>query len=293
MVCTLSMRVPLLFSVLIACGVGACGGTAVRDDGGSAAGSGDTPGAAGGARSEPSPGRGGVSGVGEPGGAPSSGGASPLACPPGLPSAKEIASTPRADENLELLALRLSGGIIADQATYDRVVRDVTAVRARDPHVAAIGYFARGDGKSIGLNPNSATYQVMRSGQYQGWDCLNQTYVVTHKVLVDATLSNEASVFLTLKGIYDISAVVMQYGALPGIKAFDSGAVGGDGPTLCVTREGDLWHYVFDQAGGDCPAGCTEQVYYHYTTTGAGAVTSYGEIPANADSKYTSPEACR
>ena len=282
-------------SALMTCGLlAACGGTAVRDD---------EPTAAAGARSNPveSAGVGGEAAAGnagtEPGGAGGDGpldfaGAPPF-CPPGLPSAAEIAATPRADQNLELLALRIAGGIVADQGTYDRVVRDVGAIRELDDRVAGIQYFPQGDGKSIGLAPDAATYTAMHAGQYRAWDCLNQTYVVTDTVFQDAKPPFEANVYLTLKGIYDITTVVMQYGALVGVKAFDNGPDGGDGPTICVTRESDVWHYVFDQAGGDCPSGCTEHTYYHFTTTAAGVIASLGEIPDTEDSPYTSNEACR
>jgi len=214
-------------------------------------------------------------------------------CPPGLPSATEIASTPRADQNLELLALRVSGGIIADQAIYDRVERDVGTIRALEPRVGGIQYFPRSDGKSMELTPDAPIYSAMRAGQYRDWDCLNQTYVVSNTQFLDASPPFQSNVLLTLKGIYDIEAVTAQYGALAGVKAEYGGPSGGDGPTICLTRESDLWHYVFDQAGGDCPAGCTEHTYYHFSTTAAGAVASLGEIPQDMASPYTSAEACR
>jgi hypothetical protein len=274
-------------SALATCGMlAACGGSAVRDDSQAAAGAHGNPNETAGAGGEAAAGNADTDQGGAAGDATS-------LCPPGLPTAAEIASTPRADQNLELLALRLTGGVVADQAIYDRVVRDVSAIRAQDDRVAGIGYFPRGDGKSLGLTPDAATYAAMRAGQYRAWDCLNHTYVVTDTMFADAKPPFDSNVLLTLKGIYDIQAVALQYAALLGVKAFDDGPSAGDGPTICVTRESDLWHYVFDRAGGDCPAGCTEHTYYHFSTTGAGAVASLGEIPDTGDSPYTSNDACR
>jgi hypothetical protein len=34
---------------------------------------------------------------------------------------------------------------------------------------------------------------------------------------------------------------------------------------------------VFDQASGDCPAGCIDHKYTHFTTSIAGEVTNLGE----------------
>jgi hypothetical protein len=228
----------------------------------------------------------GSAGVGV-GGAPDSNGGSSN-CPVGLPSAAEIASTPRADTNLELLALRNSTGIIADQAIYDRVVRDVTAIRAADPSVAGIGYFARSDGRRLFLELYKSRFADMQSGAYHDWDCLNQTYVETDLMLTD----NEPSPYgtLTLKGNYDLERVGAQYAALPGIQSAASDMGGGDGPTICITRAADVWHYVFDKATGDCLAGCTEHEYHHFTTSMAGEVMSLGELADDEVATYAAAE---
>ena len=51
----------------------------------------------------------------------------------------------------------------------------------------------------------------------------------------------------------------------------------GAGPTICAARDGDLIHYVFDDASGDCPAGCIHHDYTHYTADADGEVTWSGE----------------
>jgi hypothetical protein len=191
------------------------------------------------------------------------------------------------------LALRLSTGIVADQDIYDRVVRDVTAIRTQSPDVAGIAYFPRQDGKSVELEPDAATFAAMQAGQYHAWDCLNQTYVLTNTALNATKPPFASTVELTLKGIYDTSAVAAEYGKLTGVKASPGGSGVGDGPTICVTRQAATWHYVFDQAGGDCPSGCTEHTFYHFTTTEDGSVTDLGQIADNGESPYTSNDACR
>ena len=56
-------------------------------------------------------------------------------CPMPLGSAEELALTPRADTNLELLALSLDvGHLTATQVTYERVVADIGALRAVARH---------------------------------------------------------------------------------------------------------------------------------------------------------------
>ena len=216
---------------------------------------------------------------------------SPLECPPGLPTVEEIAATPRADKNLELLAVKLSKSIVANQAIYDRVVRDVGAIRADNPEVAGIEYFAPGDGRGIFLVVDAQAYAMRDQAWYQSWTCLTDTYVATD-TRVEHPDSSKVYVELTLKGTYDIPAVAKQFEALPGIESASPSEGGGDGPSICVTREGGKWVYVFDDAGGDCPAGCTEHAYRWFSTDAAGAVTVLGVPTDEQVATYASREVC-
>jgi hypothetical protein len=232
--------------------------------------------------------------AGTAGNAEAAGSAGAAECPSGVPSAEELAATPRADINLELLALRHSTGIVADPEIYARIVRDVTAIRAADPSVAGIAYFPSQDGRTLSLDVDPATFSQMQSGEYHAWDCLNQSYVVTHLDLEAFDTIHLQNAFITFKGIYEISEVASQYASLPGVSSATYGGVGGDGATICLTREAQQWHYVFDQAGGDCPAGCTEHVYHHFSTTADGQVTSLGGLTTDdAVAAYASYAGCR
>ena len=225
---------------------------------------------------------------GAAGSAPSGAGAT--SCPPALASAAEIASTPRADTNLELLALHLSPGrLVADQATYGRLVRDITAIRRQYPQVADINYFAPSDGRSLSMTVDAATGNAMMNGTYHDWDCLNQTYGETNIQVLPG--KDGSSVSLTLKGIYDINLLTPLYKALsPEFSAFYGGPGGGDGSTICVTQQAaNIWYYVFDRASGDCIAGCTQHEYQLFHTTDAGQV-SYFDM-SNDAANYT--QGCR
>jgi hypothetical protein len=197
------------------------------------------------------------------------------ACGPGLASATELASTPRADVNLELIALKLSPGkIVAEEATYQRVIRDVVAIRAKQPQTAKIGFFPYRDGRTIGFILPLDTAAQMEAGTYHAWDCVNDTYGAV-KPFEFIRIGNSAEVFLyiKLKGIYSTELLAAEYARLPGITRTDSIALGGDGPTICATGGPSTWHYVFDDASGDCPAGCIDHSFTHFTTEPDGAVT--------------------
>jgi hypothetical protein len=223
-------------------------------------------------------------------------------CLTGLVTTMELASTPRADTNLELLALRLSPGrVVADQAIYDRVVRDVSAIRTQRPDLATISYFPAYDGKTIDLTVDVDTAERMKSGTYTPWNCLNTRLgaVMPFEYTRIGNADNEF-VFAGVKGIYAIDVVAPEYGRLPGVTNTDDDNVGGDGPTICVTSGPDTWHYVFDAASGDCPAGCIDHAYSHFTTDTVGTViqleewssTSSGSAPAWV-AQFASRTVCR
>ncbi len=187
----------------------------------------------------------------------------------GLGTPAEIAATPRADVNLERLALIRSPGVTASQSIYDRVVEDVGRIRGLYPQVAHIDFFPEDDGKGLLLLVDENTFAAMKAGTYDAWDCLHQYYgLETIDFLV-------GFVQLSLKGIYDTRLIAAEYAELPGVTDALPATYAGDGPTICLgAKEGeDVWHYVFDDASGDCPAGCTMHDYTYFTTTTTGSVT--------------------
>ncbi len=169
-------------------------------------------------------------------------------------------------------------------------MRDVGAIRAAEPSIADIGYYQPFDGRGLFITVTRPTSTRMQAGQYHDWDCLNRALVVTDMQFND---SFGSYVILTLKGIYNLRTLATQYQSLDGVMSAGPNEGGGDGSTICVTQQGATWHYVFDRAGGDCPAGCTEHSFLHFSTDADGTLTPLG-VPNETDrAKYASTEACR
>jgi hypothetical protein len=185
----------------------------------------------------------------------------------GRGTAREIAATPRADVNLEMLALSMTSGLTASQLVYERVVRDVGAIRSAYPAVASIGYFPVHDHQSVIVGFDPPTAADVAEGNYTAWDCANTWYGL-QSLNVRASLTQ-----VNLKGIYATPQLATEYGGLPGVRSAEPNYFGGDGPTICGTIDGDTYHYVFDEASGDCPAGCIDHVYSYFTTDAAGSIT--------------------
>jgi hypothetical protein len=222
-------------------------------------------------------------------------------CPSDLASPNDLTLTPRPDVNLELLALKLSPGrIVADQAVYDRVVADVTAIRSRRPDLTAIAFYPPDDGRTIDLKVLLATSEQMQRGDYHGWDCLNATYGASKPFQFTPLGDGTVSVDIELRGIYAIKILSRDYSRLPEVKDATPGVGGGDGPTICVTPGADAWDYVFDAASGDCPGGCTMHDYSHFVTHPDGTIVvgetwnDQGGPPVPAwVTEYASRSVCR
>lgn len=196
----------------------------------------------------------------------------------GIASLGDIWSTPRGDENLELLALSLEPDrLVASDGMYERVVRDVGAIRALDPDLADIAYRPYDDARSLIFQASDTVMEEMASGEYDAWDCPNLFYAAT------AIETHSFSVSVRFKGVYRMSRLVGEYEDMPSVEYVGRNGMMGDGPTICASFEGELVHYVFDDAWGDCPAGCIAHDYTHYTVDADGAVTLSGEWDNSGD----------
>jgi hypothetical protein len=196
-------------------------------------------------------------------------------CPSPLGSTEELSMTPRADQNLELLALSLEPErITASQSTYDRVVSDVAAIRALTPALADIGYRSAYGGMSLYIQVTSIGAQAIAAGDYTAWDCLNDVYRAGTPRLSD--LSGTHAVHLELGGVFNLPLVAELYAKLPEVILSEPSYGVGDGSTLCAVRNGEQYEYAVDRAGGDCPSGCTEHEVHGFASNAAGQVSTLG-----------------
>jgi len=171
------------------------------------------------------------------------------------------AATPRAYPELELMAIDLVGGFTADPDVYGRLERDISeAWGLSEPYLGDITYRPDDDGRHLVVAAGASTLQAMANGTYTDWDCANDWYE-----MVDIK-SATGSVVVEFEGTYDLDALAVEYANLPNVTFAEPQHVLGDGPTICVTIDGDTYHYVFDEATNDCPSGCIDHTYYYFTT---------------------------
>ncbi len=178
--------------------------------------------------------------------------------------------TPKENEEAELAALCLSGEIVAPDSLYEQVLSDLAAIRAtfgdtlevvirvkfRPPWIAGC--------LIIGFDDTTA--QKVASGEYHGWDELNDKYQVT-EIRTSLTHAFGAAV-LYFRGRLHAYRLAGMYRGLPGVTYTEPNRMIGDSPNIDLRQTGRAITYLFRDAWGDCPSGCIYSEYWYFMVEG-------------------------
>jgi hypothetical protein len=189
------------------------------------------------------------------------------ACRDGPLKVPEIQHVYFPDDNLELLALRLSTGLYADEDIYRRLVRDIGSIRHADAHTRGVRYRPIDGGWAISVEFDRDTLQKINDTRYEDWNCLN-SYLGAK--IPDGPWNGPVNIWFPR--LYDLSRVSELYSRLPGAIGVSRNMLLGDSSTIYVTRRRSDWVYVFDVAGGDCPAGCTSHDLRYFEVGARGKI---------------------
>lgn len=191
----------------------------------------------------------------------------------------DLAATPRSAPLKELLAIELSGEIVAPEALYRRVASDTEAMAglAADAHTE--GAVPKVDPSAVALTVGAQTAQAMLDGSYHDWDCLASWYQAQSVREGDPAAGGARRIIVSFDGIYDTAQVAQDYRGLPGVAAADpvpvaTGNPGDRPPRLCATEDGDTIRYVASGPPVLEPDGKKRpEQFYFFVSTGAGEVT--------------------
>lgn len=185
----------------------------------------------------------------------------------------DIAKTPRTDRAAELLAIETSGAFVAPDALYDRVSAELVQIAQAEPKVAEIRPLSSDLTASIIIAFDALGFQSYRSGTYKDWNCPNEAYGLT-QIENLGTLPFVTLAFGATR--YNTPLLANEYAGLPNVTSAEPDRLSGDGPDVCLEIQGDTHLYIFDQAGGDCPAGCTEHEYFGFELALGAGVKALG-----------------
>jgi hypothetical protein len=179
----------------------------------------------------------------------------------------EERSPVRRDASLEQLAQRISGDLDADQDTYERLDRELRDIRALEAGIKDVHYMPRHDGRTLILRMNA-------SRAHRQVSCLNKQYGGTQQ-----DLGPKGTQQITFGRALNLDKLAELYAAIPGVlEAHPNWLTRIDaGRTLCVSRTGPDWHYIFRLGSGG------DQTFIYF-------LTRPGQQPREI-SRYVMPEA--
>lgn len=205
----------------------------------------------------------------------------------------DAAASPRPDADAELLALILDRTVIARGATYARVQRDLTAIRAAEPAFRSVHVLA-GDVHEVEMAvrsgeaaPPSCLLDLLGVGPlHLLYDAGSEGTFQTIKVRARTNLRLLAEVLTRRTDPSQLAPVESAYPRGEGIPAWRLPEHG----KICGHREagsGDRIVYILDLApsdvawnkhvdGGECVYACRRHHAVIYRTDAAGAVTRVG-----------------
>ncbi|MGB7062909.1 MAG: hypothetical protein WBF13_11230 [Candidatus Zixiibacteriota bacterium] len=171
--------------------------------------------------------------------------------------------TPKENQEAELIALCLSGELIAPDSLYDDVLDDLTAIRAEfgDTIQAlnAIEFWPPWRVSYLLMAFDESAAQLIADGEYHAWEELNEYYHVT-----EIKIGGSGLVSLVFDGRLNPCCLAEEYEALPGVIYVEPNFGDGDGPNVYAREATDGLTYLFRNAWGDCPSGCTSNEYWYF-----------------------------
>lgn len=178
--------------------------------------------------------------------------------------------TPKENEEAELVALCLSGELVAPDSLYNQILSDLAAIRATFGDtfdvVNRIKFKPPWIAGCLVIGFDDTTAQQIPNGEYHAWDELNQQYQVTN---IDTTLIHIVSAaVLYFKGRLHPWRLAELYAALPAVRYTYPNVGFGDWPNIYARQIGEGITYLFRDAWGDCPSGCIYSEYWYFIFEG-------------------------
>jgi len=186
----------------------------------------------------------------------------------------QLAKSPRPDRSAEILSLRGTDNLVADDDRYDRIAADLTAIRGTGRRLIAQTAFEHFATQTLLLKMNSDVRDAIRNGTYGELDCLNDWYGVHSQM----PLESVGAVSIHFSRLYHPRLIEAAYSNHADVHRAEASQSIGDGDDIRLTSRyfGGTHRYVFRSGLGDCPAGCVKVYSQAFDVTPQGEVTPLG-----------------
>ncbi len=165
-----------------------------------------------------------------------------------LTSLDALALSPRPDADAELLALEVSGALVAPTDVYARIATDLSAIRSASPELATIHVRPKFAPSVLVVGLNSDGVLKLVAGGYSAWLCQNEVYRVT---LADA---RPYGADLHFGARYNMPLLVTAYASLPNVTVVEPLWIVGPSDDVCAVKSGTTMSYVFRTVSATGPA---------------------------------------
>jgi hypothetical protein len=182
------------------------------------------------------------------------------------PISSLIEGTPKENEEAELIALCLSGELVAPDDLYEQVLTDLATIRTKfSDSLEAIGQIQFRTPWAAGhlmIGFKDTTVVSIRNGEYHAWDQLNELYGV--ETIDTSIIYIMGIVTLHFKGRLHPYRLQEAYAGLAGAWAISVSGTIGDGANVYARQGEHGMTYLFRNGWGDCPAGCINNEYWYF-----------------------------
>lgn len=174
-----------------------------------------------------------------------------------------IEDTPRADYEAEAAALLLSGELIATEALYQEMLRDLARMATafeQETGTAAPEFvppWVPGE-LTVGISQEAA--DQLRAGTYTDLDDLNDLY---HLAEADTSLLRIGVMVLKFEGRLHPERLISIYDRVPSVRWSEPNGLWVFSSDLYVRPLDTGMAFLFWRGSGDCPSGCTNNQYWY------------------------------
>lgn len=191
---------------------------------------------------------------------------------------EDLDITAKDNEEAELIALCLSGELAAPDYYYNRVLKNLAAVRSQfgpwiEP-VSRIKFTSPWTPSRVVIGFDAETFNLVKNGEYHAWDELNTQYHVVEINITSLRAINVA--ILNFENRLHPRRLAELYAYLPGVRYAEHSSILGGSYNIYPRQTPRGITYLFRDGWGDCWSGCIYNEYWYFVVEGSSGVFLIG-----------------
>lgn len=184
---------------------------------------------------------------------------------PTQPIRSVVWETPRENREAEEAALWLSDSLVAPENLYNAILNDLATIRAKygeDISEVQITFAPPWVISQIIVGVSDEAKAQIFAGNYHDLDSLNSALRYTGETIRSVGLGN--SILLSFKGRLNPERLAELYKKVKSVVWAEPNWFYGDWSNVYPCGSMDGRGYLFREAWGDCPSGCTENCLFYF-----------------------------